>query len=120
MAITAFSFVTSFPGKSPPPLASVVTAFAYSALSGADEQDGGRYRVVGTTKYVGPPSTPVSRYVRLYDSVSGRLVRAQWSTPAGAYSFHNIRLGNFFVASQDYTGQYNGVIATNITSEAMA
>ena len=120
MAITAFSFVTFFPGKSPPPLSSVATAFAFARVSGADTQDGGLYRVAGTTKYVGPPSTPVSRYVRLYDSVSGRLVRAQWSTPQGAYSFDHIRLGNFFVTSQDYTGQYNGVIATDITSEVMA
>ncbi|MFM9902088.1 MAG: hypothetical protein ACKVOT_13840 [Polaromonas sp.] len=118
-ATTYLGYANCQLGSAPPP------GFGISILStriNSDQDffDGGRHRVAGTTKYVGPPSTPVSRYVRLYDSISGRLVRAQWSTPQGAYSFDNIRLGNFFVMSQDYTGQYNGVIATDITSEVMA
>lgn len=86
-----------------------------------DVEDGGRYRVTGTTKNKNlPTDLPVSRYVRLHDAVSGRVIRAQWSQEGtGNYSFERIRKGVFYVCSFDHTGQYNGVIATGVASELM-
>ena len=81
-------------------------------------QDGGNYRVTGTTKVKGTPDLAVSRRVRLHDQLSGRVVREVWSTAGtGAYAFNRIRLGTFYIASFDHTGLQNGVIATNATSE---
>jgi hypothetical protein len=107
-------------------------AFPYPTVAGAvalrpafgdilDLEDGGAFKVLGTTKNKNLPSDlPVSRLVRLHDAVSGRVVRAQWSEAGtGNYAFERIRAGVFYVASFDHTGEFNGVIATGVASEAM-
>ena len=85
-----------------------------------DALDGGALRIVGTTVNVGTPEVPVSRRVRLHDQPSGRVVREVWSDPVtGAYAFTNLRPGVYYVNSFDHTGQYNGVISTDVTPEPM-
>ena len=82
--------------------------------------DGGRYRITGTTKNTGTPNTPVRRRVRLHDQSTGRVIREAWSDAAtGAYSFDLIRTGVFYVTSFDHTGQFSGVIETDVVPELM-
>ena len=78
--------------------------------------DSGPSPIEGTTKNAGTPNTPVRRRVRLHDQPSGRPIREVWSdATTGAYSFDNIRAGTFYVTSFDYTGEFNGVIQTDVT-----
>lgn len=85
-----------------------------------DREDAGVYRITGTTKNTGTPEIPVRRRVRLHDQPSGRVVREVWSDAAtGAYSFDGIRMGVFYVTAFDHTGQYSGVIETDVTPEPM-
>lgn len=120
MAETLYFACLSCKLGSPPPLTSMLSACSKEFSANQDVIDGGNRQVTGTTKNTGTPNMPVRRLVRLFDGVSGRLVRAQWSNATtGEYRFERIRKGVFFVTSEDYTGQYNGVIATGINSEAM-
>ena len=83
---------------------------------------GGNGKIVGTVKEKGTPeNTPVWRRVRLYDERSGLLVAETWSDPVtGAYAFNNIkRDAVYFVLAFDHTGDYRGVVADNLTPEAM-
>jgi hypothetical protein len=83
-----------------------------------DAYDGGALRILGTTANTGTPNTPVRRRVRLHDQPSARAIREVWSDPiTGAYAFNNIRLGRYYVTAFDHTGQYGGVIETDITPE---
>jgi hypothetical protein len=85
-----------------------------------DEQDGGLFRITGTTSNTGTPTVPVRRRVRLHDQPSGRVIREVWSNATtGAYSFDNIRQGTYYVTAFDHTGQYGGVIETDLTPEPM-
>ena len=80
----------------------------------------GLNRVTGTTKNTGAPLVPVKRKVRLHDQITGQPLREVWSdATTGAYSFDNIRAGTFYITAFDYTGEYNGVIATDVASEPM-
>lgn len=80
----------------------------------------GRHRVAGTTSNTGAPPTPVQRRVRLHDQATGRLVREVWSAPGtGSYSFEHIRAGTYYVTGFDHTGQYTGVIETDVVAEPM-
>ena len=80
----------------------------------------GQRQIIGTTKNAGTPNAPVRRRVRLHDQLTGNLVREVWSDAAtGAYSFGNIFAGTFYVTAFDYTGEYNGVIASDVASEPM-
>lgn len=80
--------------------------------------DSGSHQVVGTVKVT--PATPAYRKVTLFDSVSRLLIREVWSDPVtGAYAFHNIRAGTFFVVSVDHTNTHNAVIADRLVSEPM-
>lgn len=81
-----------------------------------DAQDGGRYRVAGTVKIDGTPATPVRRRVRLFDVVSGRLVREAWSAADGAFAFERIRDGEYLVVSDDHTRLYNAVVADRVSA----
>ena len=85
----------------------------------ADAYDGGVYSYRGTTEVKGTPANAlVSRRVRLHDTLSGRVVREQWSVAGtGAFAFTGLRLGSFYAVAFDHTGTYNGVIATNIPPE---
>ncbi|MDP2262689.1 MAG: LamG-like jellyroll fold domain-containing protein [Hydrogenophaga sp.] len=95
-------------------------AGALSAPIWADAEDGGDHRVIGTTKNTGTPDTPVRRRVRLHDQKSGRLVRETWShAVTGEYAFPNLRAGTFYATAFDHTGQYGGVIETDVLSEPM-
>lgn len=84
------------------------------------EVDSGLFQVVGDTVNTGTPEMPVGRRVRLHDQPSGRVLAEVWSNPVtGAYAFTHIRQGLFYVTSFDHTGQYNGVISTDVTAEPM-
>jgi hypothetical protein len=87
----------------------------------SDKEDGGAYRYRGTAEVKGSPSnTLVARNIRLHDSVTGRLVREQWSMPGtGAFVFERLRKGSFYAVAFDHTGLHNGVIATDIPPEPM-
>jgi hypothetical protein len=85
-----------------------------------DEQDGGLFRIIGTTRNTGTPLVPVRRRVRLHDQTSGRVIRETWSdSVTGTYTFDGIRQGTYYVTAFDHTGQYGGVIETDLTPEPM-
>jgi hypothetical protein len=117
--LAPYSVITYAPA--PPPAVGVPSLKFYGFLpSGTDVEDGGTYRITGTTKVKGTPDAPVHRRVRLHDQFSGRVVREQWSDAVtGAYAFERIRRGVFYVTSFDHTGIYNAVIASNVSSEPM-
>lgn len=120
MTVTALAPITSLATLSPPPITPTYIGLLKPISADIDVEDGGTYRVTGTTKVKGTPDLAVSRRVRLHDQLSGRVVREVWSTAGtGAYAFNRIRLGTFYIASFDHTGLHNGVIATNVTSEPM-
>lgn len=79
-----------------------------------DAADGGAFRVAGTVKIDGTPATPVARRVRLFDVISGRLIRQTWSALDGSFSFERIRAGEYLVVSDDYTRTYNAVVADRV------
>lgn len=79
-----------------------------------DAADGGAFRVAGTVKIDGSPAMPVARRVRLFDVISGRLIRATWSATDGSFSFEKIRAGEYLVVSDDYTRTYNAVVADRV------
>lgn len=79
-----------------------------------DAADEGAFRVAGTVKIDGTPATPVARRVRLFDVISGRLIRQTWSALDGSFSFERIRAGEYLVVSDDYTRTYNAVVADRV------
>jgi hypothetical protein len=120
MTFTALTGPSTAVNTSPPPASITYTATARAFADVLDTQDGGKFKVQGTTKVKGTPDFVVSRLVRLHDQLSGRVVRAQWSQAGtGDYLFDRIRSGVFYVVAFDHTGQYNGVIATAVASELM-
>jgi hypothetical protein len=75
----------------------------------------GIYMVYGTVKNTGTPNFPVFRRLRLHDSHSGNLVQETWSDAiTGDYNFRYLADRSYYVVSFDHTGQYNGVIATDV------
>lgn len=82
--------------------------------------DSGPGTITGTAKNTGlPANTPVFRRVRLHEQSSGRIVRETWSdATTGAYSFTGLRLTAYYVVGFDHTGQYSGVIETDVIPEA--
>lgn len=121
MAFTAVPSASPALNTFPPPLGlSNPVALPRLLLTGIDVQDGGNYKVTGTTKVVGPPQTPIRVKVWLCDRLSGRVVREAWSDAAtGAYSFERVRVGPFYVVSFDHTGTFNAVIADRPVPEVM-
>lgn len=82
--------------------------------------DAGDLRIAGTTKNTGTPELPVRRRVRLHEQITGRPVADTWSDAAtGAYAFNNIGPGIYYVTGFDHTGQFSGVIETDVTPEPM-
>ena len=80
-----------------------------------DPIDGGNFHLASDVAIEGPPLEYVGRRVRLFDKVSGRLVREQWSDPVtGAYDFRDIRDGLYFVTAEDHTSFFNAVIADRL------
>ena len=86
-----------------------------------DQEDGGRFRIVGTVKEVAlPVNTPLARRVALYEERSGRLVKRTFSDNAGNYSFTEIRGDRpYTVIAFDHTDTYRAVIADKINAEPM-
>lgn len=83
-----------------------------------DAVDGGNYRIAGTVAIDDSPDIPVSRRVRLFHRLSGRMVRETWSAPvSGAYEFRNLRSQLYLVVSHDHTGVYNAAVKDSITPE---
>jgi hypothetical protein len=75
---------------------------------------GGAGTVSGTIK-IG--AVAAKRRVRLYEAGTGVLVREQWSEGDGSYSFTGLNTGyRYTVTSTDFAGNYNDVIAANITA----
>lgn len=74
---------------------------------------------IGTSK-VGPPSTPVRARVVLLDQPTCRVVREAWTDDlAGEQElFPRVAAGTYFVAAFDATGEYNGVITTDVVIPA--
>lgn len=104
-------------GAERPPVASRFDPSPYLL----DLEDGGRHRIVGTVKVKGSPNVPVHRRVVLINERSRRIVRETWSDPVtGAYAFESIR-GDvaYTTLAYDYTGNYRGVLADNLTAERM-
>lgn len=84
------------------------------------DADTGVYRITGTTRNTGTPDTPVRRRVRLHDQPSGRVVREVWSDAAtGAYAFERVRHGKYYLAGFDHTGQFAGVMESDVQPEPM-
>jgi hypothetical protein len=86
---------------------------------GYDGIDGGWCRVVGTVSIDATPDVPVSRRVRLFDALTGRVIREVWSAADGTYSFNGIRAGTYFVIAHDHTLEYNAVIRDRIEAVPM-
>ena len=82
--------------------------------------DAGALRITGTTKNTGTPELPVRRRVRLHEQATGRPVADTWSdATTGAYAFNNIAANTYYVTAFDHTGQFSGVIETDVTPEPM-
>lgn len=89
-----------------------------------DLQDGGGFRIYGTTELdADPTDVPVRRRVQLYSQRDGRLVRETWSDAAtGAYRFDRVRGGDgtrYFVVAFDHTRDKRAVVADNLVPEVM-
>ena len=64
---------------------------------------------------------PVARLVRLHDQRTGELVREGWSSDAGVIVFVGLLMGVLYYAvSFDDTGEFSGVVETDILAELMA
>lgn len=79
-----------------------------------DLADSGVYRVAGTVVIDGTPATPARRRVRLFDKVSGRLVRELWSATDGTFEFAQVRRGPWLVVVDDYSLTYEADAATEV------
>lgn len=100
------------------------TVSALATVPGAiNIYDGGRGRIVGTVKEKSTPTnTPLSRRVVLLSMPGSRAIRETWSdAETGAYVFSEIAMDRKYAAvSYDHTGIYRGVVADNLTPEAMS
>jgi len=82
-----------------------------------DQVDGGAYRLTGVVTSNG---IPASRRVRLFDQLSGQLMRETWSdSVTGVYIFDYIRQGTFFVLAHDHTGAFDPEAKADLVAEAM-
>lgn len=79
------------------------------------------FKIYGTTKNKSLPfNYPVKRLVRLYNFETGNLIQETLSDEvSGYFEFNWIPDYIYFVVSFDHTGQYNGVIATDVKVEPM-
>lgn len=75
----------------------------------------------GTTKKVGTPSnTPFRSRVVLHDQSSFAPVLQTVSNQVdGAWQFVGIRPGKYYVVAFDHTGEYGGVVETDLVAERM-
>lgn len=87
-----------------------------------DLAHGGSHRIQATVKQKAlPTDLPVARRVTLFRERDSLAIRETWSDPlTGAYSFDYIDgREKYFVKAKDHTGNYNAVIADNLTPEVM-
>lgn len=75
---------------------------------------GGPGRIAGSVVVDANPDVPVRRRVRLYDGLTGALVRETWSAADGVYAFERVRIGMYCVVSHDHTGEYNAAVRDRI------
>lgn len=83
-----------------------------------DMQDGGTGTVSGTVKEKNSPAnTPLARKVRLFEEVSGRMIRETWSDKTtGNYVFTELNMQQrYTVVAYDYQNNYRAVIADNVS-----
>lgn len=103
------------------PTVAGVTVAATAAVV-RDVQDGGNYRLAGSTKKRGTLA-PLHRRVQLYNQRDGRLIRETWSDAAtGAYQFDYIQGGPgvlYFICTFDHTNTDRALIADQIVPEPM-
>lgn len=104
---------TTFPGVP------VHHAIGASPLPRSDAVDGGAHFVAGSVLIDATPDVPVSRRVRLFDALTGRVIRETWSAADGSYSFTKIRAGTYFVTAHDHALEYNAVIRDRIEAMPM-
>lgn len=84
--------------------------------------EGGTYRITGTVKELSAPDNlPLARKVVLHRTLDGKRIAETWSNAAdGAYAFNYLSgLYTYYVIAFDHEGNYRGVIADNLTPEAM-
>lgn len=77
--------------------------------------DDGPGRIAGTVANDGTPVVPVRRRVRLFDQLSGRLVREVWSEAGtGAFEFGGLALRPYLVVTDDHTRLYDPVARAEV------
>lgn len=84
--------------------------------------EGGNYRITGTvSEKSAPTNRPLARKVVLHRTLDGKRVAETWSNAVdGTYTFSYISgLYTYYVIAFDHEGNYRGVIADNLTPEAM-
>ena len=82
-----------------------------------DYQDGGNMQVAGVVTI---NNIPMQCKVRLFDQISGRLVREVYSDPVtGICVFPYIRSGNWFVSVYDHNKIYNSDVKSDQQSKPM-
>jgi hypothetical protein len=92
-----------------------MTRLVLYQMRSIDVYDGGPGQIAGTVTAGGSPAV---RRVRLYDRISGRLLRETWSDESGAYQFDNVALDRAYtITSLDHTLTHNAVIADNVYAE---
>jgi len=85
--------------------------------SARDQIYGGTGRITGTVTVKG---TPAHRRVILLERKTHIVVRSTWAAGDGTYSFDWLDPNlTYTIIAHDYTGQYNAVVADNVTPEAM-
>lgn len=95
-----------------------VGARAVGGVLRYDAVDGGPYRIEGVTERevsTGVFAVYPQRRVRLFERLTGRLVRSTWSDAVtGAYSFGALKLTEYLVVTDDWSRYYNAVAADAI------
>lgn len=85
-----------------------------------DREDGGLYRIYGVVDRTGSPG---SYRWRLFDRVSGRMIRELWTDSDGSYSFDNIayRYQGYTMVLHDHSDTpCNATIFDRVTPVAMS
>ena len=82
------------------------------AVGRLDGIDAGGIDITGVVQIEG---TPAARRVRLFEAMSGRLLRETFSSTTGQYSFKNMRADiEYILLADDHTRVYNAVVADKI------
>ena len=61
-------------------------------------------------------SEPVAKIIRAQERTTGILVKEQWASADGSYSFRDLDINRkYTIIGHDYTGTYNAVIKDDVT-----